>query len=202
MNTLSALTHFVDQYLLWGYVLIPVGVMTEGDLTLLFSGIIAHLGSLNFFAVLGVAYIGAIAKSLIGYYIGYQLKKRFPNHKFLAFVEGRVLYYLPHIKKNPFLSLLISKFLYGFFSMNYFVLFFFGFINSNFKKYIKYELITSFIWVFVGISLGYFFSYAALKVTHDIKKFLLIIVALVVLFFILEKVITFIFETFENIDNK
>jgi membrane protein DedA with SNARE-associated domain len=175
--------------------------MTEGDLTLLFSGIIAHLGSFNFFGILVIAYVGAVTKSFLGYYIGFWLKKKYPNHKFLTFVENRVLYYLPHIKKNPFFSLLISKFLYGFFCMNYFVLFFFGFINSNFKKYIRYEMITSFIWVLIGTSLGYFFSFAALKVTHDIKKFLLIIIALVMLFFVLEKVITFIFETFENIDD-
>jgi membrane-associated protein len=162
-HAFQLLSHFADQYAFWAYAIIPFGVVTEGDLTLLFSGIFAHLGTLNFFIILPLALLGAVAKSLIGYYIGLTLNRKYPEHRFLKFIERRVLEYLPHIKEKPFWSLLVSKFLYGFFAINYFVLIFMGYIKANFKKYFLYELISSFIWIIAVVLLGYIFSFTDRK---------------------------------------
>jgi membrane protein DedA with SNARE-associated domain len=195
--TIQSSLAFIDQYSFWAYAIIPFGVATEGDLTLLFSGIFAHLGSLNLLFVLPLALAGAAGKSLIGYYIGQCLNKKYPEHKFLKFVERRVLEYLPHVKEKPFWSLLVSKFLYGFFAINYFVLFFLGYIKANFRKYFLYEMISSFIWIISVISLGYVFSFAALQLSHDIRNFLIIIGIFLALFFCAEKVFSLIVEWFE-----
>jgi hypothetical protein len=44
--------------------------------------------------------------------------------------------------------------------------------------------------------LGYFFGYTALSVSRDIRNVLLMILVFFILFFVLEKVIAFIFELF------
>lgn len=194
-DTIQIITNFVEHYVVIAYGLIPFGVILEGDITLIFSGIFSHLSPFSFPVAFLLAYAGAMGKSLIGYFLGRYFKNKYPESKFLNLVQKRVLYYLPNLPTKPFWSIFISKFLYGFFSINYFVLIFLGYINIDFKKFLKYELIASFAWVLVGTGAGYLFSFTALQFTKNLQKFFLIILVLIAVFFVVERVISFIVET-------
>ncbi len=54
------------------------------------------------------------------------------------------------------------------------------------------------LWSFGMLALGSFFSFAALSVSRDVRKFFGIILLCLILFFLLEKIIGFIIEVVEE----
>lgn len=197
-DTIQIITNFVENYVVLAYSVIPLGVIFEGDLTLLLSGIFSHLGSFSLPLVVFLALSGSVGKSLIGYSVGRYLKRRYPNSRFLKYLEERVKYLLPSICEKPFWCIFISKFLYGFFSINYSVMIFLGYLGVNLRKYVLYDLLASAIWVAMGTGIGYFFSFTALQITKNFQKFILVVLLLILAFFLIEKIISFIIATIEK----
>ena len=199
MYTIKALTHFVQNYEVLAYFVIFFGMVLEGELVVIFSGILVHLGALPMIPVLGLAYAGCAVKSISWYYMGVKFASLFSKNKFFSYMEKRIHYFLPYFKKKPFWSVFLSKFIYG---INHLTLIFSGYTKINFKTYFKAELYSSVIWLIGVFSLGYFFSYAALGVSKDIRKFTIIILLFILGFILLEKLIAFLIEIFEDLKFK
>ena len=199
MNTVNILANFVASHEILAYILIFLGIIIEGEVVVLFSGILAHLGGLSIITSFFVGVAGIVSKSYLGYYFGSFLERKYPHNRFFRYIESKILYFLPHFKDRPFWSVFLSKFIYG---INHFAIILAGYLRINFKTYFKAELASSMIWLFEFLALGYFFSYAAIGYSKDIRKFSIIILAFIVAFILLENLITFLYELFRAKEEK
>lgn len=199
MNSLSIdiIRHFVEAHAMWAYVFIIIGVIAEGEISVILAGIFSHLGSLNIFVSLLCAIIGGASKSVIGYSIGSYLQRHHSRQPFLRFVERRVSYFLPRFSKKPFWSIFISRFFI--FGIGWLTTIFSGYKKIQLKIFIRAEATSLSLWSVVMLALGSFFSYTALSMSRDVRKFFVIIFLFFILFFLLEKIIEFILEVFEEI---
>ena len=198
MHTIQILNHLVASNQLWAYCLIFLLVIIEGEVVAISTGILILLGALNFWICLVLIFCGGLIKTLLGYSLGVFLYKKFNHNQFFKYIEKKVFRVLPHFNQKPFRSIFFSKFIFG---LNHLVLVFSGYQKVNFKTYLKAESLSTIIWTVLMLSLGYFFSYTALHVSHEIWKFSLIIILLIIAFFILDKLLAWLHELFEEFSN-
>jgi membrane protein DedA with SNARE-associated domain len=196
MLTINFIRHFASDNAIIAYLLILLGMVIEGEVVVVLAGIFTHLGSLNIFWVILFIIIGGGLKSFFGYGLGYYLQKNHSDKKFLLRTEKRVNYFLPNFINKPFLSLFLARFLI--LGMHSFALIYAGYKKIKLRTFIKAEAISILVWSIVMLSIGYFFSYTALSISHDIRKFLVIILICFIAFFIIEKIVAFIIELFET----
>jgi membrane protein DedA with SNARE-associated domain len=193
---IAAFTDFVVSHQFFAYTLLFLGMIFEGEIVLIFTGILLYIGALGFWPAYFFALAGLISKTFLAYSLGGLLSRKYPSSKILNYIKRKVLFIFPDFARKPFWHIFVSKFLSGF---NNFTLIFSGFLNLNFRMYLRAELISNIIWMPLIITLGYFFGYAALAVTKEIKKFLLLIGIFIVGFIILEKAVTFVYEFMEGL---
>ena len=195
MHTVQVLSHVVENNQLFAYLLIFLVTIIEGEVIAISAGIMILLGALNFWVCLLAILCGGAIKTFLGYYIGKTLNEKFNNHRFFRYVEKKVFTIMPRFEQKPFWSIFISKFLL----INHLVIIFAGYKKIIFKKYLQAEVISTVIWAPGLLLLGYFFSYAAIRLSGEISDFLLIIVLFIIGFFLLDKLITLLYDVFENI---
>jgi membrane protein DedA with SNARE-associated domain len=194
MITLNFIRHFVEQHAIYAYLFIILGVIIEGEIVVILAGIFADLGSLNFIIALIMVLIGGIVKSIFGYSVGLYLRRKHSERKFMKQAEYRVHYFLPRFAERPFWSIFISRFLI--LGLYWFTLLYAGYKKIELEIFVKAEAASLAIWSITMLSLGFFFSFAALAISRDIRNFLLVILGCFIAFFIIEKIIAFIIELF------
>lgn len=192
--SISAIRHFIEVHAIFVYVIIFLGVLIEGEIVVIFAGIFSYLGSINIFVALVAVVLGGVIKSFFGYTIGYYLQKKHSHRLFMRKIEGRISYFFPRFKERPFWSIFISRFFI--LGIGWFTLVFSGYKNIPLKIYARAEALSLAMWSVGVISLGYFFGYTALAISRDIRHVLLIILVFFISFFVLEKIIAFLFELF------
>ena len=199
MENIDALLNLVISYQVIAYIALFLGMILEGEIVLILAGILLHLGAINFLPSIILILSGLVSKSFIAYNLGAFLRSRYPESKILKYIQKRVTRFFPHLEEKPFWSIFISKFLV---SLNNFALIFAGYLKLKFKTYFKAEIFSNLLWGSIVISLGYFFSFTALTVTQEFKKFALIVILFIIGFIIIEKIVTFIYEIFEQFYHK
>ena len=162
----------VTMHPLWSYGIILIGMILEGDVVIVVSGVLSHVGVLHIVPTLSMIILGAVLKTIGWYSLGLLIKRMFPQSKVLKYIERKVLYLLPHFSTKPFWSVFTSKFMYG---LNHAVMIFSGYTGISFRQFAKAEIISTFFWIVLLFPLGLFFSYAAFSFTHDLRFVLLII---------------------------
>lgn len=195
MVTLHAITHFFQVHDTIGYILFTLGIALEGEFLLILGGVLAHLGAFTFPLMYVAGFIGACIKTALGYWLGRFLRRKYPKSRFFRFVTRKVGTFLPHFKERPFWSIFISKFIFG---VNHFVLVYSGYVHVRRWIYYKAEVLSSLLWVLLFLGLGYIFSIAAFGISHDIRKFTLLLFVFVAGFVILQRIINFILELYET----
>lgn len=195
MHTVQLLTILVEHHQVLAYILIFLGLMFEGEFFLISTGIFAHLGALNIYFVIIFVFLGSLAKTFFGYHIGMMIHKRWHNTKLLKYIEKRVFNIMPNFENKPFWSIFISKFIIGF---NNLVIIFSGYKKISYKKYLRAEFSSTIIWIPLLLSMGYFFSYTALHISREIWKFSLIILIFVIGYILFDKLVSWIYEIFEE----
>lgn len=195
MDTVNILTSLVENHQILAYFIIYIGLIFEGEFFIIFTGILAHLGGLNFFVALIFIFLGALSKTLMGYKLGEFLFRKFNHHKFFTYIQKRVYNILPRFKSKPFWSIFISKFIIG---ANNVVILFSGFEKINYKKFLKAEIFATIIWAPTLLLLGYLFSYTALHISREIWKFSMVIVIMFIIFVVFDKFVSWLYELFEE----
>ncbi len=195
MYTVKLLINLVEHHIILTYCLIFLGLVFEGEFVLITTGILAHLGALNFGFALGFIYLGGFCKTLLGYQIGKIIGDKWGEIKFLKYIKKRVSVIMPRFKQKPFWSIFISKFIMG---ANHIVIIFSGYLKIDYKKYLKAEISSTLIWAPLLLSIGYFFGYTALHVSREISRFSLIILVLIIGFIVFDKFIGWLYELFEE----
>lgn len=199
MHTVNLLTSLVENNQILVYLMIYSGLVLEGEFFLISVGILIYLGALNPWLTVLFVFAGGLSKTFIGYALGEFLYKKFNHHRFFKYIQKRVYNILPGFKTKPFLSIFISKFIFG---ANNIVIIFSGYEKINYKKFLKAEILAMMIWAPLLISLGYFFSYTALHVSSEIWKFLIVVLALFAIFILFDKFVSWLYELFEEFYNE
>lgn len=195
MSLIHTLEQFSELHSVFAFGLVFLLVVIEGEIALIFSGIAVHLHILHLFPLLPVLFVGAVVKSIVWYYIGVWLAHYFPRSHIFEYLTRKVQAFLPHFKDRPFWSIFISKFIYG---INHFTLVFCGYTKTHFKTYFKAEFISSIFWVAIYFLLGLILSYAALAISHDLRKFMFLIFLFIILYMGVQKLLTIIIEFVEE----
>lgn len=195
MHTVNFLKHLIENYELLVYLFIFFGLIIEGEVILISAGIFLHLDALDPEMTVLIITLGVFAKTFLGYYIGTFIHDRCHKMKLLRYIEKRVFSIMPHFKKNPFWSIFISKFIIGF---NNVVIIFSGYQKINFQKYLKAEVFSTLIWAPLLVSLGYIFSTTALSFSREVWRFSFIVLLFVLGFIVLDKLIGWALEIFEE----
>lgn len=180
------------MYAIGVYVLIYLGVIIEGEIVVILAGIFAHLGAINIFSALIATILGGFTKSTIGYSFGYYLEKHHSKKSFMKLTESKISYFLPKFAERPFWSIFISRFFI--LGLNWFTLIYSGYKKVNLRTFIKAEVSSLLLWSAIMLTLGYVFSYTALSVGRDVRRFLILLVLFFIAFFIIERIVSFILE--------
>jgi len=140
----------IRQYGLWA---VFFGVMIEGDLTLLFAGVLAHYGLFSFSEALLTGTLGGFIGDSISYLIGYTGKEKIKNSNFYQRAQ-------PQLERMcarfGIYSVFLVKYVYGLRTAS---AVFFGFAHMRFlRRFGPLTLVSCAAWAMVLIGLGYFFS--------------------------------------------
>ncbi len=157
------LTSFVPHFLLFlagfRYVLLFIGIVVEGPILMVASGILIHIGFFDAVTAFWVIILGDLVGDIIWYYIGYYFAEPLIRKygKILKitpeiFEKAKGLFHKYHVK-----ILLISKLTIGF-GMSLATLMAAGATKVPFKKYIALNFLGEVVLVGVLLSLGYFFG--------------------------------------------
>lgn len=195
MHTVNLLVSLVEHHQAFVYLLIFVGLIFEGELILISTGILVHLGALNLFFAFSFIVLGALAKTFIGYELGKFLFTKFNHHRLFRHIEKRVFNVLPRFKEKPFWSIFTSKFIIG---ANNIVIIFSGYQKIDYRKFLKAEISAMVIWAQFMLALGYVFSYTALRVSREIWRFLMVVLILFIMFILFDKLVSWLYELFEE----
>jgi len=198
MHTVQVLNHLVENHQIYAYLIIFLGLIFEGEVVVITTGVFASLGALNFWTALFFILAGGMVKTFGGYYLGGYLYSKYSEHNFFRYLEKRVLYFMPRFQQRAFWSIFISKFVMG---TNYLVIIFSGYNKINFKTFLKAEILSTIIWAPSLLYIGYFFSETALSYTKEIGRFSFIVLILVIVFLLFDKLLATFYRVFEYIKN-
>jgi membrane protein DedA with SNARE-associated domain len=175
----------IREYGLWA---VFFGVMIEGDLTLLFAGVLAHYGLFGFSEAVLTGTLGGFVGDLISYLIGYTGKSRIKNSEFYRRARPR----LERLSARfGIYSIFLVKYVYGLRTAS---AVFWGFAHMRFRRFGPLTLASCMLWSLILIGSGYFFSGAIGVIIGRVKRAgvlillaFLIAIAIALAFFLIER---------------
>jgi len=140
----------IRQYGLWA---VFFGVMIEGDLTLLFAGVLAHFGLFSFGEALLTGTLGGFIGDSISYLIGYSGKERIKNSNFYRRAKPQLE---SLCARFGIYSIFLVKYVYGLRTAS---AIFFGFAHMRFlRRFGPLTLLSCAAWALILIGMGFSFS--------------------------------------------
>lgn len=161
----------------YGYFIIFLGGLFEGEIFLILGGLAAHEAFLSLPLVLLFASLGALIGDttcfLLGRYFGEAMLKRWPSlQKYRDLSQDLV-------NRNVEMIVVLLRFMYGF---RNFVFFSLGMSEIKASKFLLYNSFAVIIWVALIGSVGYLFGDVLQVLIGNIKAFEFRIIAAVGLF--------------------
>jgi len=167
--------NLLREYGLWA---VFFGVMIEGDLTLLFAGVLAHYGLFGFGEALATATLGGFVGDILSYLIGFTGKLHIQSNHFYQRAKPR----LERLSARFGLgSIFLVKYVYGLRTAS---AVFWGFAHMPFRRFGPLTLVSCFLWSLILTGAGYFFSGAISVLVGRIQQIgiILLIAVLIALF--------------------
>jgi membrane protein DedA with SNARE-associated domain len=167
---------------LWGYPFMLLLMILEGPIVTIVSAFLSSLGYFNIFIVFGLSITGDVIGDVILYSIGY-----FGGQKILSRVEkflkisqataeklkqkfhensGGVIFYVKSTTGLSYITFITA-----------------GTLRMKFPKFVTFSILGGVVWSLFLVMMGYFFGYAADKISKYIEYTGLVIFFAVVLFF-------------------
>ena len=161
----------------WGYLILFLWSILEGELGLIFAGLAAHTGHLNVFLAIFIAGLGGFVGDQIYFYIGRfnkaYIQKRFKNHRRkLAFAHLL-------LQKYGWPIIFIQRYMYG---MRTVIPISIGLTRYSALKFAIINLISAWVWAAVTIILAYIFGDYILQLLEWFKNKPYIFIALLIVF--------------------
>ena len=198
MHTVSILNNLVANHEIWAYFVIFLGLIFEGEVVVIFAGVLSNLGALSYPMALVFILAGILTKIFVLYYLGSLLQEKYNHRKFFQYVEKRISSVMPRFEQKPFWSIFASTFIMG---IGWIVMLFAGYKKINYKTYLKAEISSVAIWAPLLLSIGYFFGEAALSVTRELWKFSLVILLLIIGYVLFDKIVAWFYAVFQQFAN-
>ncbi|HYP29186.1 MAG TPA: DedA family protein [Blastocatellia bacterium] len=171
----------LERYGLWAVFL---GTMIEGDLTLLFAGVLARAGVFSFAEAMIVGTAGGVIGDSISYLIGARFRGQ-------AYKLGFFLKAQPRIEKLTgrfgVLSVFIVKYVYGLRTAS---AVFWGLAQFGYLRFALLTLASCFSWVAVLAGLGFTFATGVENLIgdlHRIQIILLVVFVIVAIVYIISR---------------
>jgi len=102
MHTVNLLIRLVEHHQILTYVVIYLGLIFEGEIFVISTGILAHLGALSFWTSLVFILLGSLSKTFIGYAFGEFLYKNSITIMSLSICKKGYMVFCLDLKKSPF----------------------------------------------------------------------------------------------------
>jgi membrane-associated protein len=168
----------------WGYPLMLFFMVIEGPIITIVSAFLSSMGIFNVFAVFWLSIAGDVIGDIILYYIGY-----FGGQKILPRVErflninqstveklknkfhensGKIIFYVKSTTGLSYITFITA-----------------GTLKMRFSKFTTYSILGGLIWSSSLVLLGYFFGYAADRISEYIKYAGVLIFLIALIFFIM-----------------
>lgn len=194
-QSIDVFIQLVQDHRFWGYAILFVAMVLEGEIFLIAAGMLATLEAFDIGDVLWISFTGVILGNMMWYYLGAKLKDSGFSKRIIRWAERAIAFFLPQFRKKPFKSIFFSKFIYG---ANRATVIMSGVLHVPFRLFFKAEFLASILWVALYASVGYFFGFAAVNITHNASRFALIAVVFVVAFILIQKLIAQHYERVER----
>lgn len=165
------------------YIFIFLGSFIEGSAVMMATGLLWHIGTVNFWPAYSMLMAGDILSDIMWYVIGYTSARPFfarwgyiigATPKIIAKIERRFNLYNTRI-------LIFSKLTMGF-GLAAVVLTVAGMMRVSFVRYVVINALGSIIWVFALMSIGYFFGNVLVYVPEELKIIIAISIPILFLF--------------------
>lgn len=189
MDALAIAINFIEEHRYLGYLVLFLGMIVEGEAVLMTGGILANLNAFNLESVFIISFLGVLANDIIWYHIGAYLKNNHGQRSLLLRAEKKVKRLLPNAEKNPAYAIFISKFVAG---LNHPTLIVLGFLKTNFKYFMKLQVLASLVWTLIFLSLGFVFGHAAISLSRKVHIFIISTIVLMAAAILLERAIRYV----------
>lgn len=181
----SVILNYINGLGNWLYLLVFVGMILEGNITMLIVGFLLKTGEGNlYFFLLFAAFFGELTESLLWYWVGTKIK----NHgsKIASWVVVKTGHFDEHFINRPKTALLISKFIYGLYRAAAIRV---GILENDIKKYLKQIIPIIILWMAVIGSVGFALGAAFSLMEKYLRYAELILLILFVLIILVQRLI-------------
>lgn len=167
----------------WGYPAMLLFMTVEGPIVTMIAAFLSSLGYFNVFAVFGLSVLGDVLGDMVLYSIGYfggQIAL-LRAEKILKIKESIVEKIQEKFRTSGAKIIFYVKATTG---LCYITFILAGTARMQLTKFVKYSILGGLVWSSFLVIVGYFFGYAAERISQYIKYAGIIIFAGAVLFFI------------------
>src|SRR5918997_164630 len=160
---------------------LAVGFFLPGDSLLVFAGLIARAGRLTVAILLSTLFVAAVVGDAVGYYTGHKLGPRlFTRKKSLLFRPSHLQKANEFYEKYGGKTIIIARFVP---IVRTFAPIVAGAAQMSYRRFVVYNLVGGFLWVFSMILAGYFLgtiveNALGIKLEDHIEKVVVVVVFL------------------------
>jgi len=162
----------LQRYGLWA---VFFGTMIEGDLTLLFAGVLSRAGLFSFEEAFLVGTAGGFVGDSLSYMIGARFRGRARTWHFFVRARPRIERLM---RRFGVLSVFIVKYVYGLRTTS---AIFYGLAHFGFLKFGFLTLASCAVWVGMLAGLGFTFATGIEKLVGDLKRIQIILLVVVII---------------------
>ncbi len=159
------IANFAETHRMLMYVILFLGMFVEGEMMLIFAGVLIRSRNLHYFDTIMIAFTAVLLHDVGYWYIGKRLAM-VRREKFLGIDLEKAEKFFAKLKKREGVYIFTSKFAWG---MNRFVLIASGYFQTKLVKLVKYSTAAAIIWTTTLVSLGYIFAEQTAILRKDIK---------------------------------
>ncbi len=181
---MNGITELIATY---GYIVLFLGVVVEGEIFPLAAGWLSSLGSLDVFISIIVTFAGVVIGDIIWFRIGYRWGRPLLNRfgRLIWLKQSRIQALQQHFEENGKKTLFITKFIYSFGHSSIVIA---GMARMNFKEFLKVDIPAGLLWSILFVMLGRFLGHSFLLLSDIIKNVTLAIIIVVLVLIIVQLV--------------
>jgi membrane protein DedA with SNARE-associated domain len=171
-NQKQPMYELLQRYGLWA---VFFGTMIEGDLTLLFAGVLVRAGVFSLEEAFLVGTAGGFVGDSLSYLIGARFRARTQSLRYYLRAQPRIERLM---RKFGVLSLFIVKYVYGLRTTS---AIFWGLAHFGYLKFAFLTLLSCAVWVGVLTGLGFSFAAGIERLIGDLHRIQIILLIVVVI---------------------
>ena len=160
----SLLLSYLNHWEPFGYIILFLTMMIEGDTALFIASFLTHQGIFDPIAMFLTALWGMILGDNLWYSAGLKFKNS--AHWLNNWAERLAKPFDEHLVNKPFRTIFIAKFAYG---VNHAIIFRAGTLKIKWSDIEKSDILATLLWMAVVGSLGYFSSASFTLVKNYLK---------------------------------